>query len=259
MAFLPGIFGRAAAPAPAPTSPTPTPAAPAQPATPVGGPATKQPAIANPGANPATMQNTPATEPAGGPQTGLDQFAALFTPKPVDPAAPKAPSINDPYLTALDPAAFKQQVSTANFAAAIPADVLQRATSGDVAALQQAINTAAQEAFSAATQLSHGLVEHGARSAAERTSGMIDSRVRNTLIRSQNTQIETLNHPSVSPVFNLVKTQMAAANPHLSAEQVTAQSEAYFQQFAQALTAPTQAQQAAAATPTAPDFSSYLK
>lgn len=253
MAFLPGIFSRTPAPAPAPTTP-----APAAPAVSQGGPATKQPEPANPAAAPATMIGAVAAAPAGGPIAALDNYADLFKPRPVDPTAPKAPTLADPYLGAFDPAALKQQVAQANFAAAIPQETLQKAASGDMAALQEAINMGAREAFAAATQLSHGLVEHGARSAAERTSGMIDSRVRNSLIRSQNTDNATLNHPSVSPMFNMAKAQMAAANPQLSAEQVQAQTEAYFQQFAEALTAPARSAEQAKAAPTAPDFSSYL-
>ena len=257
MAFLPGIFNRQAAQAPAPTPAAPT--APAAAAPSAAGPAIKQQAPANPGADPATMSNIPAQPAAGGPITGLDNFKDLFAPKPVDPNAPKAPTLADPYLGTFDANVLRQQVAQANFAAGIPQEILQKAASGDMQALQEAINAGAREAFAAATQLSHGLVEHGARSAAERTSGMIDSRVRSTLIRSQNTDNATLSHPAVAPMFNMVKAQMAAANPQLSAEQVQSQSEAYFQQFADAFTAPTRAAEQAKAAPTAPNFAGYLE
>ncbi|MDV7393722.1 hypothetical protein RZS08_20260, partial [Arthrospira platensis SPKY1] len=107
MAFLPGIFGKQAAP-------QPQQAAPAQPA-PQPGPAATQNTPVNPAANPANMTGQPAQPPAGGPVNPLDSFADMFKPKAVDPNAPKTPTLADPILGQLDPAQFRQQVEQANF------------------------------------------------------------------------------------------------------------------------------------------------
>lgn len=259
MAFLPGIFGKqptpAAPAAPAPAAPQPVP----------GGslPASQQAAgPSNPGANPANMGSGPAPAPAGGPVPGvassLDNFAAMFKPKAVDPNAPKAPTLADPILGPMDPAAFRQQVSTANFASGIPAETIQKAISGDATAFSEAINLAAREAFAAAAQLSHGLVEHGSRTAAERLNGTLDSRIRNFQIKTQNTNHEALTHPAVAPMLNAVKMQIATSNPQMSPEQVQQQAETYFTQMADVLTAPKRAAAQAANTPKEADFSSYL-
>lgn len=249
MAFLPGIFGKQAA-APA----APAPAAPA----PAAGPAMKQPEPANPQANPQTMTNTPPTVPAGGPQNPLDSFVDMFKPRQQDPNAPKAPTLADPILGPLDPNAFKQQVSQANFAASIPQETIQKAISGDPQAFADAINTAAREAFAAAAQLSHGLVEHGARTAADRVNTSLDSRIRTFQIKSQNTSHEALNHPAVAPMLNAVKMQIATSNPTLSPEQVQQQAETYFTQMADVLTAPKRQAAEQAAKPKEPDFSYLL-
>ncbi len=257
MSFLDGIFGRQTAqPSPAPA------AAPAQP-TPVNangsaGPATKQAAPANPGAEPATMYGNQPAAPAGGPENPLDSFVDFFKPKQVDPAAPKAPTMADPFLGPLDPAAFKQQVAQTNFAASIAPETVQKALQGDPQAFMEAINTAAREAFAASAQLTHGLVEHGARTAAERVSGTIDSRVRDFQIRTQNVSNEALAHPAVAPMVSAMKRQIAQSNPQLSPEQVQQQAEAYFTQVADVLTAPKQAAAAASAAPQAPNFAGYL-
>lgn len=258
MAFLPGIFGKQPAPAPAPAAPAAAPASPAAVAGGAAGPATQQQAPANPGAAPATMMNTPATQPAGGPQNPLDSFVDMFKPRPVDPKAPKAPSLSDPFLGPMDPAAFKQQVAQANFAASIPQETMQKAMAGDATAFAEAINAASREAFAAAAQLSHGLVEHGARTAAERVNGSLDSRIRNFQIRSQNTSNEALAHPAVAPMLNAVKVQIAQSNPTLSPEAVQQQAEQYFTQMADVLVAPKQQAAAAAAKPTQGDFSYLL-
>ena len=167
MAFLPGIFGKQPPAAPAPA------ASPAAVAGGAAGPATQQQTPANPGAAPGMMQNTPATVPAGGPQNPMDSFVGMFKPRPVDPKAPKVPTMADPILGPMDPAAFKAQVAQANFTSAIPPETMQKAMSGDAVAFAEAINAASREAFAAAAQLSHGLVEHGARTAAERVKAAL--------------------------------------------------------------------------------------
>lgn len=254
MAFLPGIFGKANAPAPAPAAPQPQMAAPVAPAAPapapIGGPASKQAAPANPSADPATMNN-PAANP-------LDGFADIFKPRPVDPNAPKAPTLSDPYLGPLDPNTFRQQLANVNFAANIAPETVQKAMSGDAQAFSEAINAATREAFAAAAQLSHGLVEHGARTAAERLNGTLDSRIRNFQIKTQNTNHEALAHPAVAPMLNAIKMQIAQSNPQLTPEAVQQHAEQYFTQMAEVLTAPKRTAAQAANTPKETDFSSYL-
>ena len=254
MAFLPGIFGnKQQTPAPAPAPVTPAAAAGGG-----AGPATQQQAPANQSADPAAMLNTPATPAAGGPQNPMDAFADMFKPKAPNPNTPKQATLADPILGQLDPAAFKQQVSQANFAAAIPQETMQKAISGDPTAFAEAINTAAREAFAAAAQLSHGLVEHGARTAAERVNSSLDSRIRNFQIKSQNTSHEALAHPAVAPMLNAVKMQIAQSNPQLTPEAVQRQAEQYFTQMADVLVAPKQQAAAAAAKPSQNDFSYLL-
>lgn len=257
MPFLPGIFNRnntaAPAAAPAPAAPAPAPAA---------GPVTQQKdGPANPAANPNNMQQPANNQPAGGPEAGdMSQFKNLFTPKPVDPNAPRAATLADPILQPVDPAKFRESVATANFAAAIPQETLQKAISGDANALMEAINAAAREAFTAATTLSHGLSESAARTAAERALGSVDSKVRNMMIRTQNPTNEVLADPAVSPVFNAVKAQIATANPQLAPDAVHQAAEQYFNAMATKLTAPqrqaeeTKQQEAAKGT----DFSFLL-
>ena len=257
MAFLNGIFNRPQAPqaaAPAPLTGQSNGSA---------GPVGQQPAPANPGAAPQNLFNNPAPTNAGGPQppvaSPLDAFVDIFKPKNVDPNAAKAPGLADPYLGPMDPTAFRQQVATANFAANIPQEQMQKALGGDVQAFSDVINSAAREAFAAAAQLSHGLVEQGVRTGADRLNGTLDSRIRNFQVKSQNTSNEALNHPAVAPMLNAVKSQIASSNPNLSAEQVQQQAEQYFTQMADVLVAPKQAAQAASSKPAGVDFSSYLQ
>lgn len=244
MAFLSGLW----APAPAPAAATPA-AAPAQAAAPAAaaGPASKQAAPANPGANPTAMaQPTTGTIPAPGPLPEMDKFADLFKPKQVDPNAPKRPTLTDPILAPLDQQAFQAQVANANFAASIPQDVLAKAAAGDATALAAAINHASQAAFAAGTQLTHGLVEHGARTAAERVDGSLGVKIRQQQISMQNVDNPVLQHPSVAPLVGLVKSQIANQNPQATPAQVLEATTEYFTNMVSAFQAPAKAQEAAA-------------
>ena len=182
----------------------------------------------------------------------------MFKPKAADPNAPKIPTLADPILGQLDPTQFRQQVEQANFAASIPQETIQRAISGDAQAFSEAINAAAREAFAAAAQLSHGLVEHGSRTAAERLNSSLDSRIKNYQLRTQNTSNEQLQHPAVAPMLNAVKMQIAQSNPQLSPDAVQQQAEQYFMQMADVLSAPKRQAEEQAARPKETDFSSYL-
>ena len=253
MAFLSGIFNK------------PAPVASAAPAsTPVNsngsaGPVSQQHAgPANPAANPQAMGGQSAAAPAGGPVNPMDAYANLFTAKPADPKAVTQPTMADPILGVLDPAAFRQQISAANFAANIPQEKMQAALAGDTAAFAEVINAASREAFAAAAQLSHGLIEQGVRTGAERLTGTMDSRIRNSLLKGQNTSNAALSHPAVAPMLNAVKMQIASSNPTLSPDQVQQQAEQYFTQMADVLVAPKQAAQAAKTKSSEVDFSSYL-
>jgi hypothetical protein len=183
----------------------------------------------------------------------------MFTPKAPDPNAPQQPTLADPILNPVDPAKFREQVANANFAANIPQETLQKAMSGDAAAFQEAVNAAAREAFAAATQMSQGLAEHAARTAAERALGQVDLRVRNQLLQGQNTTNEVLNNPAVAPVFKAVKAQIAQAQPHMSPEAVHQAAEGYFTNMANAMTAPQRQAEEAKTAPKQQDFSFLLQ
>jgi hypothetical protein len=258
MAFLDGIFGKPAAQQQAPQQQAPQQQAPAAAAGGGSGNAMSQQTPANPAANPQAMMGAQQQPNAGGPVNPLDSFVGMFQPAQRDPNAQAQPTLADPLLQPLDPAQFKQQVNQANFAAAIPQEMLQKAMSGDAQAFAEAINTAAREAFSAAAQLSHGLAEHGARTAAQRLDAGLDGRIKQYQIKSQNTSNQALAHPAVAPMLNAAKMMIAQSNPQLSPEQIQSQAEQYFTQMADVLVAPKQQAQAKSNAPKETDFSSYL-
>lgn len=238
MAFLTGLWTKPAAPAAAPVQAVEPAAA---------GPATKQAALANPGAAPASMITpTPGSAAAAGPMPEMDKFADLFKPRAVDPNAQKRPTLSDPILTPLNQQEFQQHVANANFAASIPQELLAKAAAGDAVALGQAINQASQAAFAAGTQLTHGLVEHGSRTAAERLDSTLGVKFRNQQISMQNVDNPVLQHPSVAPLVGVVKAQIANQNPQASPQEVLAATTEYFTNMVNAFQAPAKLQETAA-------------
>jgi hypothetical protein len=251
--FLPGIFNKQQ-PAPAPQNQQQQ-----QQQQQLGNQqASQSTGTANNNGNNLANGNVPNQQPngnAGGPEpVGIDKFADYFKPREVDPKAPKPVTLDDPILNPLDPAKFREQIASANFAASLPQETIQKALGGDAQAFTDAMNHMAREAFFAATSMTHGLVEHGSRTAAQRLDGTLDSRFRNMSIRSQNTSNEVLNSKAVAPVFTLMKRQIAAANPNLTAEQVVAEAEQYFNTVAEALRAPKDKQQQELNAPKVPNF-----
>lgn len=252
MAFLPGIFGRAASTPQAQPSPVNTNGS--------GGPAAQQAQPANSQVAPeAQAAQTAPIPPAGGPQNPLDTFTNYFKPQARDPKAPVAPTLRDPLLAPLDPAKFKEQVAQANFTQGISPELMQKAISGDVAAFSEAINSAAREAFSAAAQLSHGLAENATRTGLERMDGMIDGRIKNYNVRTQGVSNSALGHPAVAPMVQAMKVQIAQANPSLSPMEIQQQAEQYFEQVSTVLQSSKQAANPPAPTgPKETNFASYL-
>lgn len=256
MSFLNGIFSKTPA-VPVSTTPPATPGAPA--AGGGAGPASAQPSgPANPAANPGNMSGAPAPAPAGGPENPLDSFADIFKAPEPKPNEQRVPTLADPLLAPLDPAKLREHVNKANFTQNLNPETVQKALSGDASAFMDALNAVARESFAAAAQLSHNVAETGARTAAARLDGTLDSRFRDLQIRGQNTANEKLTHPAVAPMVNATKALIAQNNPNLSPAEVQQRAEQYFTQMAQVLAAPNQPE------PPAPkagvdDFSYLLK
>lgn len=257
MAFKFGIFGQSPAPAPAPApAAAPTPA----PAPGPAGPASQQTSPANPGATPAGISAVPDGGKQGLDQPAtLDSFKDLFAVKPVDPNAPKQPTLSDPLLGPIDPAKFQETVKQANFTAGLDPAMAQKALGGDTQALMDLINGAAQNAFTAAATMSHNLSESAARTAALRLDQGLDGRIRSNAIRSYTPENPVLQHPAVAPVLGAIKAQIANQNPQLSAAEVATQAEKYFLGMAAEIQAPAQQEAAKAASqvPATMDFSKF--
>jgi hypothetical protein len=173
----------------------------------------------------------------------LDSFTSLWqndpnAAPPVDPLA--APLFNS------DPGKIAQAAGKMNFTQGITAQQIQEAMA-DPAKFLEVINRVGQQAVAAATQVSTASIEQAHARNNERFSAALPARIRATQLSEMQSENTVLQHPAAQPLLHVVRAQIAAKEPTLTAAQVQHKAEQYLTGFASQLSAPT-AEQAAQAT-----------
>lgn len=205
---------------------------------------------------PTTPPVSPATEAsklASTPVNPVDAYANLYdTTKTQEQEA--APSFR------LDSTALSEVSSKMDFTKGIAPDLMQKATSGDVNALLQVIQTVGQQAYKASVDHTTSLTD----SFLSQRQSFEDKRV-NEGVKSQLTQQElqlapNYNHPVVKTELNRIAAQVAKANPDYSPQQVAQTAQQYIKDLSQALHPEATKQQQASGTGTNDmDWSKYLQ
>lgn len=219
----------------------------------VAAPAPAQPmAQNNPGADPATVPPAGSANPTPAePANPLDNFAKIWE-------TPQGQSSADPFATPLlnsDPTQIQAAAGKMNFTQGIPQDAITKALSGDVPSFLAVINKAVQNATAVNAQLSTQTVERAISANNNRVFQALPNKVRDVQLAGLTPENPALSHPAAQPVLNMLRAQVAANNPGMSAVAVNQQVEQFFSTFASALQAP--AAQAAQAAQAAKDPDSY--
>ena len=121
----------------------------------------------------------------------------------------------------------------------------------------EAMNAVAQNAVSTSIQMSKGMVEHGVKTGTERFGSSLDSRIRNYQLNNQNADNPALQHPVGKALLKTVTSQIATANPRLSAEEAHQQGVKLFEQFANMLVAKPEDQNSQSNS--GPDWEAFLQ
>ncbi len=192
--------------APAPPAPAPAPMAPV-----------------NQGANPANVANQPSGTAANGPAQPipLDEFNDLWKDAPVDPKNV------DPFSTPLlnmDQTKFNETVSKLNFTDGITQEQVAKAMQ-DPGEFLKLLNSTAQKAFAASTQLSTNAIEGSHKTNNERINQTLGSKIKAHQVTETRSDNAILNHSAAAPILDSIKQQILAKNPSLSAQQVHAKAE----------------------------------
>lgn len=210
-----------------------------------------------------SQQNGPANSnmnPGGNPSNPLDPFMQLMTPpKEVQESYQAEQQRNNSGLfgDGFTPDAISGHLKNTNFAANLDPALVQKALSGDQNSFMEVMNSVAQNAVSTSIQMSKGMVEHGVKTGTDRFGNSLDSRMRNFQLQNQTTDNPALKHPVGKALLKTVTSQIASANPKLSAEEAHAKGVEMFQQFAQMLVAKPDSEQQS--QDQAPNWEAFLE
>jgi hypothetical protein len=212
----------------------------------------------NPGANPdavpppGSAQNQP-----GEPANPLDNFSKIWeTPTPE--------ANTDPFATPLlnsDPAQIREAAGKMNFTQGISQEQVSKALGGDVGAFMQVLNKVVQNSTAVQAQLSTATVERAIGANNGRVFQALPSKVRDVQLAGLTPENPVLQHPAAQPMLHMMRGQIAANNPGMSAADVNKQAEQFLGAFATQFQAPAQqaAQQAQASRdPENYDWSNFL-
>lgn len=179
------------------------------------------------------------------PTNPLDPFMALMTPSK-DVLAARETKVKTAsaglFGDNFTPENIQKTVGSVNFAQGVDPAKVQAALGGDQNAFMEVLNSVAQSAVSASVQMSHGMVEKGVQTGAERFTGDLDSRFRDFTLRNQNTDNPALKHPVGKALLSTVSKQIAEANPRMSAEEVHSHATKMFGDFFKLGSTPSESQ-----------------
>jgi hypothetical protein len=158
----------------------------------------------------------------------------------------------------MDPTKLAEAAGKMNFVGAVNPELAQKALAGDPQALQALLNQGAQQSFVASMTTASKMVEEAISKNNARFEEALPSRIRSHQINTMESTNPVLNHPAAQPLLKGMTAQIAAANPHLNADQVRQAAEGYVLAMHKDMNAATAAETAKNQKPTGPDFSSFL-
>ena len=148
----------------------------------------------------------------------------------------------DPFAAPLfntDPAKVAESASKMNIAGSISPDLLTKAMSGnDPAAFMEVLNTVAQRAVVTSAQVSAATIEQATTRNNERIQATLPGKIKQLQLDSLAADNPALNHPASQPLLHMVRAQIQAKQPGLSAQAINAQAERYLMEHAAAVQQP---------------------
>lgn len=174
----------------------------------------------------------------------LDAFASLWQTAPEldengNPVKKEQPK-NLANLLTIDPAKIGEAASKVNFSSAVTPEQLQAITAGGEEAQEafvQALNSVSQQVFSQSLVANASLLQE----TLSKTDGIIDQKASES-IRQHNISDrisgsnELLAHPAVSPLVEVVKSNLTSKFPDATPQEISEATVEYITNFTKALT-----------------------
>lgn len=171
-----------------------------------------------------TTPNSQTPEPVKNP---LDAFAGMWENKPNVEAAPK-------YSLPADK--LGEVAKSMDFMQAVPPELMQKATAGDVGALMQAMNIVAQQAYQ--NSLAHGsqLTDQFVNSRLEYEGKGFDSKLTQSLAASElSNSVESFKHPVVKAQLTQIAKDLSKQYPDAPATEIAKMAQDYIKTMATAV------------------------
>lgn len=185
--------------------------------------------LQQPQANPEAIAAQPQQEAK--PALPLDNFKDVWeTPANSNEADPFA----SPLLT-VDPAKVSEAVGKMDFLSGMQPELLTKATSGDVQAFGQVINTVVQKAMAAQVQLAGQMTEGAISKNNERFNTSLPKRIREAQVNDVRSSNSVLQHKAAAPMLDTLKRQFMSKHPDKSPQQIHDMAEEMLTTFANQL------------------------
>lgn len=216
---------------------SPTPAIPATPATPPAAAAPTLDAVV-PGITPLSDGKTapngvvpdPKATPAEGPnlpKSPLDQYKELWENPKQDPDAPEPKPANN----LLDPNKLKEIVSKTTLTPNLTPEQVKAISEGGegaVAAMQEAMNSTAQQTMVQSTLIANKLITDAVKRASEAQKAEISDLVRQSA--TTNSLVESnpiFSDPAVKPMVDAAQSQLSIKYPNATPSEITKMTQDY--------------------------------
>lgn len=208
-------------------------------ATPAAGTASNNNPQGQPGANnqpgepkPASIEDTNPNSPAKTGENPLDTYAKLFQNASANSEI-QAPSF------ALDPKVIAEVSSKMNFTQGVNPELLQKATSGDAAAMIQLIQEVGRNSYRAALEHTTKLTDTHLTQRSEFDSKRLEKGVKDHLTSNALSSQDNinLNHPVVKAELNRIAKNFAASPEYQDAspQEIAQAAKKYFQDIQEAM------------------------
>lgn len=214
-------------------------------------------------AAPAADAPAPNTPPAPGatpdgkipgtdqhPVNPMDAYAKLWDTTATDTSTPPAFSI--------DPTTLDKVSGSLNFTQNVAPELMQKATSGDMAALMQIMNQVGQQAYKASISHNSALTDKFVAARSQYDFKNIGSTVKQEMTSTAlQTSVPNASHPVVKQELRRIADAMQKQNPDASPQDIADSAKKYFNELYSAVN-PGQTQQEQQAATGEQDWDKYF-
>lgn len=169
----------------------------------------------------------------------LDTFKGIWENDPTKGNGQTADPFSSPIFNT-DPSKITEAAGKADFMAQLPAELVQRAMSGnDPGAFMEVINKVAQNSLALSVQLSTAANEHTGKILGNRFKQATPGVVKDVQLSSMKSTNPVLQNPAAEPMLKMIRDRIRQSDPNASADDIQARAEEYLTTFASELSGST--------------------